>query len=246
MNRESRRLDQALVERGLAPTRSRARDWIESGRVKVRGKPVFKPATGVSPEDLIEVDLPEKQWVSRGAQKLLAALDAFGVDPGGRVAFDIGASTGGFTEVLLTRGATKVFAIDVGHGQLDPRIKEDSRVINVEKYHARNFNPADFDTSASLLVMDVSFISIRLVLPAVIRGLESGADLLVLFKPQFEVGREHLGSGGIVRDVETRERALQQVVEWSVELPLLHRGTMESPLIGGDGNHEYLIHWNKA
>ncbi len=245
MSQETRRLDQALVERGLAPTRTRAREWIESGRVKVHGKPVLKPATGVVADDPIEVDLPVKQWVSRGAHKLIAALDAFGVDPTGRVAFDIGASTGGFTEVLLSRGAGKIFAVDVGHGQLDPRLKEDPRVVNVEKYHARNFNPADFDTVASLLVMDVSFISVRQVLPAVMRGLAEGADLLVLFKPQFEVGREHLGSGGIVRDAEVRKKALDQVIEWSRDFPLLHRGAIESPVIGGDGNHEYLIHWKK-
>jgi 23S rRNA (cytidine1920-2'-O)/16S rRNA (cytidine1409-2'-O)-methyltransferase len=197
----------------------------------------------VGAADPIEVELPERQWASRGAYKLLAALDTFGVDPRGRVAFDIGASTGGFTEVLLSKGAEKVYALDVGHGQLDARLKQDPRVINVEKYHARNFDPADFETAASLLVMDVSFISVRLVIPAVVKGLTRGADLLVLFKPQFEVGREHLGSGGIVRDGAAREAALSQVVEWSRDVPLVHIGSIESPIIGGDGNHEYLIHW---
>ena len=238
-------MDQALVDRGLAPTRSRAKEWIESGRVSVGGKTASKPSVAVDENDLIEVELPEHQWVSRGAHKIIAALKAFGVDPTGRVALDVGASTGGFTEVLLSRGAQKIYAIDVGHGQLDPRLKQDPRVINVEKYHARNFDPADFDSPASLLVMDVSFISIRLVIPAVMRGLVSGADLLVLFKPQFEVGREHLGSGGIVRDIKVRENALRQVIEWSRDLSLVHCGDIESPVIGGDGNHEYLIHWKK-
>jgi 23S rRNA (cytidine1920-2'-O)/16S rRNA (cytidine1409-2'-O)-methyltransferase len=242
MSQDPRRLDQALVERGLVPSRTRAREWIESGRVSINGKTVAKPATPVLLSDSIEVDPPESRWVSRGADKLLAALDRFGVDPSGKIALDIGASTGGFTEVLLTRGAAKVFSIDVGHGQLDQRLKSDPRVINVEKYHARYFNPADF-APASLLVMDVSFISIRLVVPAVLPGLVSGADLVVLFKPQFEVGREHIGSGGIVREPELRERALLAAIDWSKSLPLLHCGAMESPVVGGDGNHEYLIHW---
>lgn len=245
MSREPRRLDQALVELGLAPTRTRAQEWIEAGRVKVHGKTVLKSSLKVVDTAAIEVEFPEVQWVSRGAHKLLAALDAFRVDPKGRVAFDIGASTGGFTEVLLSRGAERVYAIDVGHGQLDPKLRQHSRVSSIEGYHARNFDPADFESRASLLVMDVSFISVRLVLPAVIRGLTPGADLIVLFKPQFEVGREHLGSGGVVRDVEARNVALRGVIEWSVSLPLLHRGTMDSPIVGGDGNHEYLIHWTK-
>jgi 23S rRNA (cytidine1920-2'-O)/16S rRNA (cytidine1409-2'-O)-methyltransferase len=245
MSAEVRRLDQALVDRALAPTRTRAREWIDAGRVKVHGKTTLKPATPVSATDPIEVELPEQQWVSRGAHKLLAAIDAFGVDPKQRVALDIGASTGGFTEVLLSKGVEKVYAVDVGHGQLDAKLKQDPRVINVEKYHARNFDPADFE-AASLLVMDVSFISVRLVIPAVVRGLTAGADLLVLFKPQFEVGREHLGSGGIVRDAATRQAALDRVIDWSRGVPLLYSGAIESPVIGGDGNHEYLIHWKKV
>ncbi len=205
----------------------------------------MKPAAGVDANDSIEVEFPEKQWVSRGALKLIAALDSFCVDPTGRVALDIGASTGGFTEVLLSRGAKQVYAVDVGHGQLDPRLQQDSRVINVEKYHARKFDPKDFATPASILVMDVSFISVRLVLPAVMKGLTTNADLVVLFKPQFEVGKEHLGSGGIVRDPEARKTALQQALEWSRGESLLHCGTIDSPIAGGDGNHEYLIHWKK-
>jgi 23S rRNA (cytidine1920-2'-O)/16S rRNA (cytidine1409-2'-O)-methyltransferase len=242
MSQDLRRLDQALVERGLVPSRTRAREWIESGRVRLNGKTVVKPATPVQLSDSIDVDPPEFHWVSRGADKLLAALDRFGVDPSGKIALDIGASTGGFTEVLLSRGAEKVFAIDVGQGQLDQKLKSDPRVIPVEKYNARHFNPTDF-APASLMVMDVSFISIRLVVPAVLQGLLPGADLVVLFKPQFEVGREYIGSGGIVRELATRERALSEVIDWSKSLPLLHCGAMESPVVGGDGNHEYLIHW---
>ncbi len=246
MSREPRRLDQALVELGLAPTRTRAQEWIEAGRVSVRGKAALKPSLKVAETESIEVDFPETQWVSRGAHKLLAALDAFRIDPSGRIAFDIGASTGGFTEVLLSRGAEKIHAVDVGHGQLASKLRQNPKVNHVEGYHARNLNPDDFDSLASLLVMDVSFISVRLVLPAVLRALTPGADLIVLFKPQFEVGREFLGSGGVVRDADVRERALREVLEWSKSQPLLHRGTLESPIIGGDGNHEYLIHWTKS
>jgi 23S rRNA (cytidine1920-2'-O)/16S rRNA (cytidine1409-2'-O)-methyltransferase len=241
-----RRLDVVLVERGLSPSRARGREWIESGKVRVSGVIQKKPAFLVEPDEEVELEVTGEHWVSRGAHKLLAALDHFGVIPAGRIAFDIGASTGGFTQVLLTRGARQVIAVDVGSGQLDAKLRADPRVLSREHYHARHFNPADFPGKASILVMDVSFISIRLVLPAVLEGLDSGADLLVLFKPQFEVGREGLGSGGIVRDPEVRQAAVDAVIRWSKDLPLEFRGVMGSPIPGGDGNLEFLIHWVKA
>jgi 23S rRNA (cytidine1920-2'-O)/16S rRNA (cytidine1409-2'-O)-methyltransferase len=246
MSGNPRRLDLLLVEKGLAPSRARAKEWIEEGRVKVCGLAERKPSALIAPEAELELDLGgERVWVSRGALKLLAALEHFAVDPSGRIAFDIGASTGGFTEVLLARGASRVYAVDVGHGQLAPRIQSDPRVRNYEGYHAREFNPEDFPDKASLLVMDVSFISIRHILPPVMQGLLPGADLLVLFKPQFEVGREAIGSGGIVRDADAREKCLRETIEWSQNLPLRFCGLTDSPIHGGDGNREYLVHWTR-
>jgi 23S rRNA (cytidine1920-2'-O)/16S rRNA (cytidine1409-2'-O)-methyltransferase len=244
MSGAPKRLDQLLVEKGLAPSRARAKEWIKGGRVRVSGLAERKAAALIPPEAEVELDLGgERVWVSRGALKLLAALEHFGVDPRGRIAFDIGASTGGFTEVLLDRGASLVFAVDVGHGQLAPRIQSDPRVRSYEGYHARTFHPDDFPEKASLLVMDVSFISIRHILPSVVQGLVRGADIITLFKPQFEVGREAIGSGGIVRDAEAREKCLRETIEWSQHLPLRFCGVIDSPLVGGDGNREYLVHW---
>ncbi len=237
------RIDQELVRRGLANSRTRAQEWIREGRVRISGRVIEKPSEEVSIGDPIEVVSVGHEYVSRGAHKLIAALDRFQVMVTGKTAIDIGASTGGFTEVLLERGAKEVTAVDVGSGQLAEKIRTDPRVRVKEKYHARHFRPEDFASRFDLLVMDVSFISIRLLLGSVLTGLEPGADLIVLFKPQFEVGREGVGEGGIVLDQELARRTLRETLEWAETIGLESRGWMVSPLAGGDGNIEYLIHW---
>ena len=234
------RLDVLLVARGLAESRTRAEALVLAGRVKVKGVERPKPGTSVGPDVLIEIQGPEHPWVSRGGVKLAAGLDAFGVDPAGRCCLDIGASTGGFTDVLLSRGAARVFAIDVGHGQLHARLRSDPRVVLREGVNARLLSRADVPEVCSLLVADVSFISLRLILPAAVPLLSTGADSVLLVKPQFESERGEVGRGGIVRDAEVRRRALERVVASAEALGLAHRGTIESPITGADGNVELL------
>ena len=200
----SSRLDLALVERGLAPTRARARDAILRGHVRVNGTPAAKPAQTVPRDAEIRLDDPAARYVSRGALKLVAALDHFGYAADGRTALDIGASTGGFTQVLLERGARKVFAVDVGHGQLDPALADDARVVSREKLNARDLTPGGHRRAGGAIVADVSFISLRLVLPPALALATGDAWGVFLVKPQFEVGRAALGKGGIVRDADAR------------------------------------------
>jgi 23S rRNA (cytidine1920-2'-O)/16S rRNA (cytidine1409-2'-O)-methyltransferase len=241
-----RRLDALLVDLGIAPTRVRAQNWIKAGKVCVNGTPVFKPAERTPLDARIDIDRSEREYVSRAALKLIAALDTFNVPVKNRVAIDIGASTGGFTEVLLERGVKTVHALDVGSGQLAEKIRNHPSVRVKENYNARDFRPEDFPCRFDLLVMDVSFISIRLVIPAVLQGLEEECDLLVLFKPQFEVGRDSIGAGGIVEDQEKAKKVLGETLDWARELGLDDQGTHPSPIKGGDGNQEYLIHWKKG
>lgn len=234
------RLDVLLVARGLAESRTRAEALILAGRVTVKGVERPKPGTPVGPDVPVEVAAPEHPWVSRGGVKLAAGLDAFGVDPSGRTCLDVGASTGGFTDVLLSRGAARVFAIDVGHGQLHAKIRNDPRVVLCEGVNARLLSREDVPEACSLLVADVSFISLRLILPAAVPLLSAGADAVLLVKPQFESERGEVGRGGIVRDAEVRRRALERVVASAEALGLAHRGTIESPITGADGNVELL------
>jgi 23S rRNA (cytidine1920-2'-O)/16S rRNA (cytidine1409-2'-O)-methyltransferase len=240
----SQRLDLALVERGLAPTRARARDAILRGHVTVNGTLAAKPAMTVDGDAAIAVDDPASGYVSRGALKLIAALDRFGYSPAGRVALDLGASTGGFTQVLLERGAAKVFAVDVGHGQLDARLAADPRVVSREGLNARDLTAGDLETGAApqAIVADVSFISLRLVLPPALMLAGEDAWGVFLVKPQFEVGREALGKGGIVRDPMAGERAAADIAQF-LERDLGWRigGVILSPIAGGDGNREFLI-----
>lgn len=234
------RLDVALVARGLAESRTRAEALVLSGRVKVKGVERPKPGTPVGPGAEISVDGPEHPWVSRGGVKLAAGLDAFGVDPAGRTCLDVGASTGGFTDVLLARGAARVYAIDVGRGQLHARLRSDARVVLREGVNARLLTREDVPEPCSLLVADVSFISLRLVLPAAVPLLAPGAEAVLLVKPQFESERGEVGRGGIVRVPEVRGRALSRVVAAAEALGLACRGTVESPITGADGNVELL------
>ncbi len=234
------RLDVLLVTRGLAESRTRAEALVLAGRVKVKGVERPKPGTSVGPDVLIEIQAPEHPWVSRGGVKLAAGLDAFSVDPTGRTCLDVGASTGGFTDVLLSRGAARVFAIDVGHGQLHARLRSDPRVVIREGVNARLLSRSDVPEACSLLVADVSFISLRLILPAAVTLLTPGADAVLLIKPQFESERGEVGRGGIVRDPEVRRRAVERIVAAAEALGFVHRGTTESPITGADGNVEYV------
>jgi 23S rRNA (cytidine1920-2'-O)/16S rRNA (cytidine1409-2'-O)-methyltransferase len=235
------RLDKALLARGLAPTRSRARDLILRGAVRVDGAISTKAGTLVA--DRAEIALTEtSDYVSRGALKLIAALDAFGFSPEGRVALDAGASTGGFTEVLLERGATHVFAVDVGRGQLHPRIAADSRVTSLEGLDARALTEREICRPVSAIVADVSFISLEKVLPSVLPFAEPGTWLAALVKPQFEAGREAIGKGGIVRDAAVRDAQAVKMSDWMAAQPGWRAvGVIPSPIEGGSGNQEFLL-----
>lgn len=238
----SQRLDLALVDRGLAPTRARARDAILRGHVSVNGRLTAKPAMTVDATAAIAIDDPAAGYVSRGALKLIAALDRFGYSPAGRVALDLGASTGGFTQVLLERGARKVFAVDVGHDQLDANLAADARVISREGLNARDLTADDLGEAPQAIVADVSFISLKLVLPPALSLASADAWGIFLVKPQFEVGRAALGKGGIVRDPQAGERAAADIAHFlEHELGWRVGGVILSPIEGGDGNREFLI-----
>jgi len=236
------RLDRILVERGLAVTRSRAADLIRLGAVSVEGRPALKPGALIEPGARLMVEAQASPFVSRGGLKLAAALDAFGLDPKGRVALDIGASTGGFTEALLERGAKRVFAVDVGRDQLHDKLREDRRVVVLEETDARALDAEIIEGPIGAIVADVSFISLTKALPAALRLAAPGAWLVALVKPQFEVGRDAVGKGGIVRDAQARARAVAEVRAFIDATPGWDVfAEMPSPIPGGSGNEEVLI-----
>lgn len=237
-----KRLDLTLVERGLAPTRSRARDLILSGNVLIDDRVCTKPAAEVDPGQELSLAPGTPTTVSRAAAKLEAGLDAFRFDPEGIIALDVGASTGGFTEVLLAHDAAKVYAVDVGHDQLHTSLRNDPRVISLEGCDARALTPALVPEPVGAIVADVSFISLSKALPAALALAAPGAWLIALIKPQFEVGRDHIGKGGIVRDPEARTRAVATTTEWLASLPGWSvTGVVPSPIKGGSGNEEFLV-----
>ncbi|PWW01836.1 23S rRNA (cytidine1920-2'-O)/16S rRNA (cytidine1409-2'-O)-methyltransferase [Hoeflea marina] len=242
------RLDQLLVERGLYDTRSRARDAVARGAVKVDGVIQGKPGAATDPAASLEIADPAKAYVSRAALKLVAGLDAFGFDPTGRTALDIGASTGGFTQVLLERGAAHVIAVDVGHGQLHPAIAGDARVISLEGLNARELSADHLDgREIDSVVSDVSFISLRLALPPALDMARAGAFAVLLVKPQFEAGRAAIGKGGILKDPAAGERIARDLHDWLAARPGWQAtGIVPSPISGGDGNQEFLIGGLKA
>lgn len=239
------RIDIYLSEQGIASSRTEAKNLILSGKVSVNGRTVNKPSFELVGEENIEVDTSEKKYASRGGLKLEAALDAFKIDVKGRLAIDVGASSGGFTDCLLQRGAAHVIAVDSGHGQLVAHLRTDERVSVVENYNARYMKREDFEYSPELAVMDVSFISVTLIIPALIDCLYESADFICLIKPQFEVGRSGLGKGGIVKNDKLRRDAVDKVVSFASSLGLSCLGLIESPIKGGDGNIEYLAHFKK-
>lgn len=233
------RIDRLLVERGLFDSRAKAQDAIAAGLVKAGGKIIAKASEEVASDAAIEAT-PAHPYVSRGALKLIAALDHFKIDPTGRVCLDIGASTGGFSEVLLERGAARVTAVDVGTAQLHPSLRADPRIVSLERTDIRTLDAAKLDPKPDLVVIDVSFISLKLVLPTVFKLIARPADLIVLIKPQFEAGRAHIKKG-IVRDEAVRQAVCDEIVKSVTSLGAEVRGLMPSPIEGGDGNIEYLI-----
>ena len=237
------RLDQLLVDSGLAATRSRAADLVRRGAVSVKGVAVLKPGALVRPDAALAVESGAfpYPYVSRGELKLAAALDAFGFSPEGRVALDLGASTGGFTDVLLDRGAVKVYAVDVGRDQLDKTLRFDPGVVALEGTDARSLDASVIPEPVQALVADVSFISLTLVLPAAFRFAAPGAWLVALVKPQFEAGRDAVGRGGIVRDPAKRKEAVAKVLDFIEKAGWTVIGEAPSPIKGGSGNEEILI-----
>jgi 23S rRNA (cytidine1920-2'-O)/16S rRNA (cytidine1409-2'-O)-methyltransferase len=240
------RLDQLLVERGLTASRERARALILAGQVRVKNAPARKAGDLVSPDDPIELVEPDHPYVGRGGVKLAHALDAFGITVDGRIALDIGASTGGFTDVLLRRGAPRVVALDVGHGQLAWSLRQDPRVLVLERVNARSLTPEILPPDLrrfGLVTIDVAFISLRYVLPPVPRLLAPDGDVVALVKPQFEAGRDEVGSGGIVRDSAVQERAIESVAAAADKVGLRRIAMTPSPIEGMEGNREFFLHF---
>jgi 23S rRNA (cytidine1920-2'-O)/16S rRNA (cytidine1409-2'-O)-methyltransferase len=239
---ERARLDLRVVELGLAPSRARARDLIRRGLVEVAGVVAMRPGAGVAADAPIRVTGPEAGYVSRGALKLVAALEHFRFPASGAVALDVGASTGGFTEVLLAAGAHRVYAVDVGRDQLHPRLREDTRVVSLEGRDARTLDRTLVPEPVGAVVADVSFISLAKVLLVPLALAGPGAWLVALIKPQFEAGRDAVGKGGIVRDAAERRRAVDLVRGWVAAQPGWRvEGIIPSPIAGGSGNEEFLL-----
>ena len=235
------RLDQLVVERGLAPSRERARALILAGQVLVAGQPVTKAGAAVDDAAAVELSTPDHPYVGRGGIKLAHALDVFTIAVAGRECLDIGASTGGFTDVLLQRGAVRVVALDVGHGQIDWNIRNDPRVVVIEEFNARHLTPADLPGPVDLVVIDVSFISLRQILPVVPPLLNRGADVVALVKPQFEAGRAEVRKG-VISDAAVHERVVAEVSAAAAAIGLTPVGSTPSPITGQKGNVEFLLH----
>ncbi len=242
MSKDRMRLDQALVERGLVETRAKAQALVLAGKVFSGEKRLDKPGTAIAAETAIEVRGQPHPYVSRGGLKLERALDAFGIDPAGKVALDVGASTGGFTDLLLQRGAAKVYAVDVGHGQLAWKLRSDARVVVMERTNIRGIGREQIADPIDLIVCDVSFIGLEKALPAALALAAPGAVLATLVKPQFEVGKGQVGKGGIVRDAALHEEVCTRLVAWVKAQPGWQvLGVVDSPIEGADGNREFLL-----
>jgi 23S rRNA (cytidine1920-2'-O)/16S rRNA (cytidine1409-2'-O)-methyltransferase len=235
-----KRIDQLLVERGLSESRAKARAAIEAGGVTVDGRAALKPSDLVDETAVIEA-APAHPWVGRGALKLVHALDLWGVSPEGLTVLDVGASTGGFTEVVLSRGARRVFAVDVGHAQLHPRIAADPRVASLEGTDARSLDASLIDEAPQLIVCDVSFIGLAKALPRALGLAAPGARLIALVKPQFEAGPERIGKGGLVKDPGAHAEVLAAVAAFLTASGWRVVATAESPVLGGEGAREHLL-----
>jgi len=247
--KQKTRLDVAVVEKGLAPSRERARALILAGQVRVNGMVVSKAGANVAGDADVSLIEPDHPYVGRGGVKLAHALDMFSIAVDGRLALDVGASTGGFTDVLLRRGARQVVALDVGHGQLDWKLRNDPRVIVIERLNARTLTPDQLPSDArafDIVTMDLSFISLRQVLPAMVGLLAPGADLVALVKPQFEAGRDEVGKGGLVRDPAVHAHVVEAVTGAADALGLTRVAATDSPIAGAEGNREFFLHFRRA
>jgi len=229
-----------MARRGLADSGESARRLIMAGRVRVDSRPANKPDLRVDSSTSIVVMPGAPEYASRGAYKLIAALDHFGVKTAGRLALDVGASTGGFTDVLLQRGVERAIALDVGYGQIAMKLRKDPRVTVLDRTNIRLASPADLPFTPELVTIDTSFISLRLVIPAVLQLIAPSAEIIALIKPQFEVGKGKVGKGGIVRDDALRLGAVEDIVKFAESIGLKVAGTIESPIAGAAGNREYL------
>jgi 23S rRNA (cytidine1920-2'-O)/16S rRNA (cytidine1409-2'-O)-methyltransferase len=236
------RLDTILVERGLAESRERARALILAGQVKVDGRVVSKAGAAVASSAVVDVAVPDHPYVGRGGVKLARALYDFAIDPAGRRALDVGASTGGFTDVLLRRGAVSVIAVDVGHNQLDWKLRQDPRVLVREGVNARALSSADVPHQVTLATIDVAFISLRHILPALPPFLEAHADVVALVKPQFEAGRGQVGKGGIVSDAAVHAMVIADVTAAAAAVGLTRVAMAPSVITGATGNQEFFLH----
>jgi 23S rRNA (cytidine1920-2'-O)/16S rRNA (cytidine1409-2'-O)-methyltransferase len=240
------RLDRLLVEKGLASTVEKARALIYAGQVRVNEQPAQKPGKAIDPQGTVEVRQPEYPYVSRGGVKLKKALEEFQVKVAGKVALDIGASTGGFTHCLLLEGAKRVYAVDVGYGQLAWEIRQDPRVTVLERKNARFLTAADIGESADLAVVDTSFISLKLIVPALIPFLKAEGEVIALIKPQFEVGKGKVGKGGVVRQWEDQKAVLEELTLFFTETGWSVADPIESPILGAKGNREFLMYLRKG
>jgi 23S rRNA (cytidine1920-2'-O)/16S rRNA (cytidine1409-2'-O)-methyltransferase len=236
------RADKLLVDRGLAPTRARGQAMILAGQVYSGTRRIDKAGDMLAADSDLSVKGADHPWVSRGGLKLVHGLDHFGLDPTGAVAIDVGASTGGFTDVLLARGAAKVYAVDVGHGQLAWKLRNDARVVVLERTNARTLSQKQVPEPADIVVCDASFIGLEIVLPAALALTKTNAWVVALIKPQFEVGPENVGKGGVVRDPELHRQVCERISQWLESLPgWTVLGIAESPILGPEGNREFLI-----
>jgi 23S rRNA (cytidine1920-2'-O)/16S rRNA (cytidine1409-2'-O)-methyltransferase len=236
------RLDKLMVEKGLVPSREKAQALIMIGGVKVNGQVMRKPGQKIREDALIEILQPPCPYVSRGGIKLEGAIKGFGINVEGKVCLDVGASTGGFTDCLLQHGAKRVYAVDVGWGQLHWKLRNDPRVICLEKKNIRYLPKEEIPEEVDLVTIDTSFISLKLVIPAVLKFLKEKAEILALIKPQFEVGKGEVGKGGVVRDPEKHKRVIEEIRIFSQNLGLHPIGVIESPILGPKGNKEFFIY----
>ena len=241
MSANKQRLDRLLVERGVAPSRQRARAMIMAGKILVNKQPVDKAGFLVGQDDGIELKGKDIPYVSRGGLKLEGALQALGVNLDGSVCLDVGASTGGFTDCLLQNGAARVYAVDVGYGQLAWKLRQDPRVVVIERTNIRHMSAESVPESVDIATIDVSFISLKIVVPAVIAFLKNGARILALIKPQFEVGKDQVGKGGVVRDAALHTRVIQSLSAFFVESGFSCETIIPSPILGPKGNREFFI-----
>jgi len=235
------RIDKLLMEKGIVQSRERARSFIMAGKVMVEGRTVDKPGTKVEVEAQLQVRGKDQPYVSRGGLKLEGALNVFGMDTQGVVVMDVGASTGGFTDCVLQKGAKKVYAVDVGYGKLAWKLQKDPRVINLERRNIRYLKKEEIPEEVDLILIDTSFISIEKFLPHLLKFLKRGGILVSLIKPQFEVGKGEVGKGGVVRDSALHQKVIDRISEFSRNLGLSILGVVESPLLGPKGNKEFFI-----